>query len=212
MRAAWLVPLLAASCALPAQAQTAPDRPPVSIRLFGDAGLDRFNAAQSFEAIFESQTGAVYGGGAEVVLRSGWWVRIGAWRFSREGERALRIDNETFRLGIPLTVRIVPVEVSGGFRFRRGSRLVPYVGAGISSHRYEESSPFAATGENVEARFAGYQVLAGLEYRLHRWVGVAGEAQYAAVPDAIGAGGISADFGEQDLGGTIVRARFVFGR
>jgi opacity protein-like surface antigen len=197
--------------ATPASAQPDPV-PALSIRAFGDAGIDRFNATRSFDAIFETETGPVYGGGVELVLRQGWWVRTGAWRFRQEGERALRLDNETFRLGIPLTVTIVPVEVSGGYRFRRRTRLVPYVGAGVSSYRYEETSRFADADENVRDRFTGYQALAGVEYRLHRWIGVSGEVQYTSVPDALGAGGISADFGEEDLGGTIVRARFVFGR
>jgi opacity protein-like surface antigen len=186
--------------------------PAITIRAFGDAGVDRFNASQSFTAIFDSSAGAIYGGGAEAVLRPGWWLRVGAWRFTDEGERALRLENQTFRLGIPLTVTIVPVEVSGGYRFRRHSRVIPYVGGGMSRHSYEEASRFADGTENVSESFTGYQALAGVEYRLHRWIGVAAEVQYTTVPDAIGAGGISADFNEQDLGGTIVRARFLFGR
>jgi opacity protein-like surface antigen len=206
--AALIVLLLMPASAVAQQASA----PAVSVRAFGDAGLDRFNASRSFTAIFETSAGPVYGGGVEVVLRPGWWLRVGAWRFADDGERALRLENQTFRLGIPLTVTIVPVEVSGGYRFRRHARLVPYVGAGVSRHSYEESSRFADGTENVSDNFTGYQAVAGVEYRLHRWIGVAGEVQYTTVPDAIGAGGISADFNEQDLGGTIVRARFLFGR
>ena len=41
-------------------------------------------------------------------------------RLAVQGSRRtrLRLENQTFRLGIPLTVTIVPVEVSGGYRFR----------------------------------------------------------------------------------------------
>jgi opacity protein-like surface antigen len=208
-------PLLAVLllAAAPALAQPVPAAEgPFSIRVFGDAGVDRFNASRSFTAIFATDTGGVYGGGVEVVVRQGWWFRVGAWRFRDEGERALRLENQTFRLGIPLEVTIVPVEINGGYRFRRGSRLVPYVGAGVSSHSYQERSPFSEAAENVDERFTGYQALGGVEYRLHRWFRVAGEVQYTSVPDALGAGGISADFDETDLGGTIVRARIVFGR
>lgn len=160
------------------------------------------------------ESGPIYGGGAEVVLRGTWFVRFGAWRFKDEGERAVRLENQTFRLGIPLTVSILPIEVSAGYRMPLGRRrlLVPYVGAGVSSYSYKESSAFASGDENVNERFTGYQILGGLEYRLHRFVGVAGEVQYTTVPDAIGAGGLSAEFNEKDLGGVIVRARVLFGR
>src|SRR5688500_14788955 len=82
----------------------APRPPAFAIRVFGDGGIDRFAATKSFNAIFGHDSGPVYGGGAEVVVRSRWFARLGAWRFEDHGERALRLENQTFRLGIPLTV------------------------------------------------------------------------------------------------------------
>lgn len=191
-----------------------PPEPAFSVRFFGDAGVDRFSATRSFNAIFGQDSGPVYGGGGEVVLRSGLFFRVGMWRFKKSGERALRLENQTFRLGIPLTVTITPFEANAGYRFPIGRRrlLIPYVGGGVSSHSYKETSSFAVGEENVQERFTGYQVLGGVEYRVHRLVGVAGEVQYTAVPDAIGAGGLSQEFNENDLGGVIVRARVIFGR
>lgn len=209
----------AAVCAGPAAAQVRgaalpPDSPAVAVRLFGDVGIDRFAAGRSFNAIFGEGMGPVYGGGAEVVLRPGWFVRGGAWRFRERGQRAVRLESQTFRLGIPLTVTLVPIEVSAGYRFggSRGRRLIPYVGGGVSSYSYRETSEFDTPDENVADRFTGYQLVGGVEYRLHSVIGLAGEIQYATVPDAIGAGGLSAEFGEKDLGGVIVRARLLFGR
>ena len=45
-----------------------------------------------------------------------------------------------------------------------------------------------------------------------RWLFVAGEVRYAAVPDALGAPGISADFDESDLGGFSVAVKVLVGR
>jgi outer membrane protein W len=182
--------------------------------LFADGGVDRFAASRSFNAILGKDSGAIVGGGAEVVLHGRWFVRVDAWRFKAEGERAIRVDNQTFRLGIPLTVTILPIEVGAGYRrpLGRTRALIPYAGAGVSSHSYRETSAFSTGEENVNERFTGYQILAGLEYRLHRIVGIAGEVQYTRVPDALGAGGLSAEFNESDLGGVIVRARVLFGR
>ena len=191
-----------------------PDPPAFSVRLFGDAGLDRLAAAKSFNAVFGKDNGPVFGGGAEAVLRQGWFVRFNMWRFKEEGERAVRVENQTFRLGIPLTVTITPVELNAGYRFPLGRRrvLIPYVGGGVSSHGYKETSAFSVGDENVNERFTGYQALGGVEYRFHRAVGFAGEVQFTTVPDALGAGGISAEFNETDLGGLIVRGRLLFGR
>ena len=201
--------------AIDLSAQARPPTPTqLAVRLFADAGVDRFSASRSFNAIFGKDSGPVYGGGGELVLHDRWFVRVGAWRFKDEGERAIRVENQTFRLGIPLTVTILPIEVDAGYRLPFGRRraLIPYIGAGVSSHSYKETSSFATSEENVNERFTGYQVLGGVEYRLHRLVAIAGEVQYTTVSDAIGAGGLSAEFNEDDLGGVIVRARVLFGR
>jgi opacity protein-like surface antigen len=192
-----------------AQAQTAPA---VLIRGFVEAGYETFQATRTFNAIFQEDAGPVFGGGGEVVFRPGIFVRVSASRYENTGERALRLDNELFRLGIPLTMTIVPIEVNGGYRFRRVASLVPYVGAGVSSHGYRETSRFAEPSENVDERFTGYQFLGGIEYRISRWIGAAGEVQYTTVPDAIGGGGLSAEFNERNLGGTTFRLRVFIGR
>ncbi len=191
-----------------------PPPPAFAVRLFADGGVNKFAAGRSFNAVFGKDSGPVYGGGGEVVFRGRWFARVDLGRFKGEGERAVRLENQTFRLGIPLTVTILPIEVDAGVRLPLGRRraLIPYVGAGVSSHSYKETSSFSAGEENVHERFTGYQILGGVEYRLHRVVGIAGEIQYTTVPDAIGAGGLSAEFSENDLGGIIVRARVLFGR
>lgn len=192
----------------------APPAPAFAVRLFADAGVDRFAASRSFNAIFGKDSGPIFGGGGEVVLHGRWFVRVDAWRYRDDGERAIRVENQTFRLGIPLTVTILPIEVDAGYRMPlgRARTLIPYVGAGVSSHSYKETSSFSTGDENVNERFTGYQILGGIEYRLHRVVGIAGEVQYTTVPDAIGAAGLSAEFDENDLGGVILRARVLFGR
>lgn len=200
--------LLAVTAPVVAQA----DAPAVSIRGFAEAGYETFHASRTFNAIFREDAGTVFGGGGEIVLRPGIFVRVGASRYENTGERALRLEGELFRLGIPLTMTIAPIEVSGGYRFRRSTRLVPYVGGGVSSVGYRERSDFAEAGENVDERFTGYQVLGGVEYRFARWVAAAGEVQYSTVPDAIGGGGLSAEFNEDDLGGTTFRLRVIIGR
>ena len=58
------------------------------------------------------------------------------------------------------------------------------------------------TPKNVDERFSGYHLVGGVEYKITRWLGVAGEVTWTTVPDAIGEAGVSAAFDETDLGGT----------
>jgi hypothetical protein len=56
--------------------------------------------------------------------------------------------------------------------------------------------------------------MGGVEFRIARWIGVAGEAQWATVPDALGGdpNGVSDLFDEDNLGGTTIRVKVVIGR
>jgi hypothetical protein len=139
-------------------------------------------------------------------------VRIS--RFQTHGERIFVFDNETFGLGIETQIRVTPIEVTAGYRFPLGVRIVPYAGGGIGWHRYEETSEFATDEENVSETHRGYHLLGGAEVRIARWFGAGGEIQLTTVPDALGrdSKGASAAFDETNLGGIAFRVKFVIGR
>lgn len=184
------------------------------LRGFGDVGSMTFVAKKSFRAVLGSEGGRVFGGGVEAVLPQRVFVNLRASRFRDVGQRVFLFNREQFTLGIPTTITITPVELTGGYRFDVGWRLVPYGGAGLGLHRYEEASQFADESENVDARFTGYHVVGGAEFRLTRWISAAGEAQWTTVPDAFGddPNGVSREFGESNLGGVTVRFRIAVGR
>jgi opacity protein-like surface antigen len=199
----------------PARPQPAPARAATSLRAFGDLGVTLFTATDSFEATLGSASGAVFGGGAEVVLPQRIFAGVRFSRFSADGERVFVHNGTTFPLGIPMAVKITPILLSGGYRFGTPrSKLLPYVGGGIGWYRYEETSDFASGDDDVNDTFQGYHVLGGAEYRLSRLLGIAGEAQWATVPDALGQNPVSASaaFGDTDLGGATVRVKIVIGR
>ena len=172
----------------------------------GHVGLGLFTAADSFKAVLGSRAGTVFGGGAEARFRSGLFAGVRVSRFEQSGTRV-------FDLGIPATVAITPIEAVAGYRLARNGRAVPYVGGGVGWHRYDEASDFAASGENVSEVFTGYHALGGVEWRASRLIGVAGEAQWTTVPDALGRNprSASAAFDEQDLGGLGFRVRVIIG-
>jgi hypothetical protein len=190
---------------------TKPAAPTFSIRAFGLLTEQAFAAPTTFDAIFGSSNGPFFGGGAQVVHRDGWFGEFSVSRFKKDGERAFRSGGQSFQLGIPLTATITPVEVTGGYRFtlRRHRNIVPYVGAGIGSYGYRETSGFS---DDVDTRHVGYLATGGLEVRVHRWVALAVDGQFTHVPGILGNGGISEDVNEKDLGGTAVRFKFIIGR
>jgi hypothetical protein len=205
--------------ALPAAAQTTVRRsaPARSIEMGGYAMVGQFTfaASDSFDAVLGTPTGTILGGGATVGLPwGGWFVDIGAWQYAAEGERVLVLGGQVYPLGIPVDVKVVPLEISAGwkFRFRRLPKLIPYAVAGYTSMGYKETSSFADTGEDVDERFGGYHLRGGAEFKLTRWLGVAGEVAWTTVPDALGASGVSKAFNEDNLGGTSLRARITVGR
>lgn len=202
----------------PAAAQSRP-RPAAQSRSihiggYGMFGLMNFTAVETFEAVLGKSSGNIYGGGATLGLPlGGLFVDIGAWRFKQVGERVFITNGEVFHLGIPVTITITPVEITAGWKFRfRNSRLVPYAGGGFTMYGYKETSSFSTPAEDVDERFNGYHVIGGVEYKVLRWLALGGEAAWTTIPDAIGTGGASKEFGESELGGTSFRAKITIGR
>ena len=214
-----------ASAVAPAQAQSKPQpqasttkpRPSRSVSIGGYAtfGLISFTATESFDAILGTTSGPIFGGGARVGLPwGGLFADVGAWRFHGNGERAFVFDGDVIPLGIPVDVTVTPIEISGGWRFRIRSlpKLSPYVAGGLTAMKYHESSDGSTSADDVDDTFNGYHVLGGAEYKITRWLGVAGEASWTTVPDAIGESGVSAVFNETDLGGATFRFKITVGR
>ena len=183
------------------------------LRGFGDVGATTFTAEQSFAAVLGSASGKVFGGGVEVVLPVRVFANVRASRFRETGQRAFLFEGEQFDLGIPTTITVTPVEVTGGYRFGSSARFTPYAGAGVGWYGFTETSRFATDGENVDDRFTGFHILGGAEIGLWRWLALGGELQWATVPDAIGddPNSVSHEFNESNLGGTTFRFKIVVG-
>ena len=198
-----------AGVAAPAAAQ---DPPTLSIRPFVMGTQQAFAAVDTFDGAFEKTRAPFVGGGVQVVVFDRFVAEVGASRFRMTGERAFHSGGKTYRLGIPLTATITPLEVTGGYRFGLWEHARPYVAAGYGSYAYKETSDFADPEENVDTRRPGFVVNGGFEFRLHRWVGVSIDAQYSRVKGILGAGGLSQQLSESDLGGAAVRFKAIVGR
>ena len=188
--------------------------PAVSIRPFVMATGQSFAASDTFDASFGNTVFPFFGAGIQVVVNGGFFVEAGVSRFRQTGERAFFSNGTAFKLGIPLTATITPLEATGGYRFRMRQHpgVHPYVAAGFGSYRYQETSSFAEAGEDVDTTHSGFVLNGGAEFRVHRWVGLAVDVQYSHVPGILGTGGLSQQAGENDLGGLAARLKLVVGR
>jgi len=203
--------LVALALATPAFAQ---DVPALSFRPFVLATEQSFAAQETFKATFDTATAPFFGGGLQVVVLDRFVAEIGASRFQRTGERAFISGGKAFRLGIPLTATITPLEITGGYRFlfKAMPRVRPYVAAGWTRYGYTETSDFAQPGEDVDTTHSGVVANGGVEVRLHRWIGAGIDVEYARVPGILGSGGVSQQAGESDLGGFGIRFKGIVGR
>ena len=184
----------------------------LSFRPFVMVSYEQFSAETTFEAAFDKRAATFFGGGLNIVQDQRFYLELSASKVEMTGQRAFLSNGQAFRLGIPLTVTITPIELSAGYRFSPRSIIRPYLGAGVGWYKYEETSDFAVEGENVDTRKTGGIIEGGVEVRLHRWFGVAGDVHWTYVPDILGTAGLSKDANEKDLGGFSFRVKVIVGK
>ena len=191
--------------------QARPVAPPARLgfRAFGHFEMVTMTASETFDAVLGSSGMRGPGGGAEVLnVWKGLFARVAVSQMSDDGTRAFVFGNDVIPMNIPMTVKIRTVELGVGWRVvpRRMPGVAVYGGGGALLLAYDQTSRFADQGENPNESFSGYAVFGGAEFRLWKWLFAGAEAQYRAVPDALGgAGTIPELFNETDLGGVAVR-------
>ena len=172
---------------------------------------DMTNASKSANAIFDASGGPVLGAALEYGITESLFIRGGARWFQRDGERVFveSPDGEVFRLGHPLTVRIIPVYGMLSYRFLQGAKLRPYIGLGGGVGMYNEESDVAGEViEDSQTKAMGIGVL-GADYGRGTFrFGL--EVGYSLIPNTIGTSGVSAVYGEDDVGGFQAVARISF--
>jgi len=204
--------VLLAVLALVAPAASAQDEPSLAIRPFVFGSIQGFSAIKSFDAVFGRSYEPFFGGGVQVVVHEQFFVELAASRFKQTGERAFISNGQSFQLGIPLTATVTPFEVTAGYRFKVSPSIRPYIAAGAGTYQYKETSSFNDPGEDVDVRHAGFVLNGGADFRLHPWIRIGADVQYTHVPGILGVTGVSAQAGEDDLGGVAARFKFIVGR
>jgi opacity protein-like surface antigen len=170
------------------------------------------NARRSAEAVLGSPGGPTFGASFRYPLGRSAFVGGTARFFRQEGERAFVAEpgSPVFHLGHPLTVQIVPVYATFGWRFSPDATFVPYAGAGLGAAFYRETSTVAGVElDPVSRTKASGLAFGGVEYGRGR-VRFGLEGSYALAPKTLDAGGVGAVYDESDVGGLAVVGRVVF--
>ena len=211
--------LFAVLAALPAAAQSTGDPAgfsepyEVAFRGFFIATEQSFAAKTTVDAAFANSTQPFFGGGIQLTSPGGFYIEFGVTRFRKTGQRAFVSNGQTFGLGIPLTATVTPIELSAGYRIGASKwKVIPYAGGGIGRYNYQEESNFSGDGDTVDAHHVGYLAFGGVEFRVQKYIGLAVDAQYTHIPGILGAGGVSKEAGESDLGGVAARFKVIIGR
>lgn len=166
------------------------------------AGYLGMAASNSASALFGSRGGGIFGGAVRYTAWRHFFLAAGARTFSKDGERVYvaQANGPVQRLGFPLTVRVTPVFLTVGYRFRDGRTIVPYAGLGGALASYEEKSEVAGQPFDASRSKTGFLGVAGVEVGRGTFR-FGAELGFSTVPDAIGLAGVSRVYGEDDLGG-----------
>ena len=160
------------------------------------------NSSNSAKAVFGTSGGPTFGFAGQYGLGESFFIRAGARFFQRDGERVFVATpgSPVYGLGHPLTVRIIPAYGLIGFRFLQGASLRPYIGVGGGATSYKEESDVAGEIFTSTATKASGHAVAGLDFGRGA-IRFGGEVMYSVAPNAIGFGGVSQLYGEDDIGG-----------
>lgn len=196
--------------AAPAWAQTsgaASAASKIGARAFVHFEAQSMTAKETFDAVMGTTTLKGVGGGGEVQnLWRGVFVRAAVSRLRDTGQRVFVFEDQVFPLGIPLEVRLTPIEVAAGWRFKpltsRG--IVPYLGGGALFLKYSESSDADVSGDEVNETYNGFVVFGGVEVPVWRSLSAGAELGWRTAR-VTSPGGALAAFGENDLGGVTMR-------
>lgn len=174
-------------------------------------GVTSFSASSSMKAVFGSSSALTFGGRVGWVFGRGIYAAVSLRSLSRDGERVFveSAGSPVFKLGHPLSLSLLPVDLTLGYRLRTRRIFTPYVGLGGGMVSYDEESTVGGVTEKESRSKASWHVLGGVEFGRGR-LRVAAEALYSGVPDAIGVGGVSKVYGEKDLGGFTLLGKVVF--
>ncbi len=181
--------------AVPAGAQD-PDPPPVPWVFNIGVRAGHFELTEidrTYDAIYGGDAFLLIGLDLELQIRKHFLVAV-AWESgSIDGQRVIP-SLPQIQTVIKDELSLQPMHFTLGWLFRPDKPVQVHVGAGLTSLSFDNKGPDGSDSEQ------GNQFVVGVRRSFNRFsIGV--EVRQTSVPDAIGKGGLSAIFDEDDLGG-----------
>lgn len=178
-----------------ALAEDDPPREPLRLHLGLRLGaFEMVNSPDSYDAVF-GEVMPQLGLGLEVEAGRRWRIAL-TYDYGRvEGERVLPSE-PPISTGFDEELTYRPLELTVAWIFRPEARWRFYAGGGITLVDWQDESQ----GQSASGSDQGLLVVAGARSQRGKW-SWGGELSYSQVPDAIGEGGISRFFDEDDIGG-----------
>lgn len=184
------------------------------IGLTFDGGLRSMsNSPDTEKAIFDTKPGFGFGLGFSYDLDARLRVGVEGRQIRREGERAFAADRNSpaFRLGHPLHLRLTEGLLTAEFRLPKLGPVAPYLGVGAGTVSWREESNIAGLVEKDSGTTGLLEGRVGIERRQGS-LRLALEGGISFARKAVGGGGISRVYEENDLGGLFVVGKIGFSR
>lgn len=192
----------------PAKPKVPEPKPKMGFRGYFIVENTAMSASSTFNAVFGSSSMVGFGGGGEVLnLWKKVFARVAVTSASNTGSRAYFTGVDLIPTNVPVEVGITTVELSAGWRqsLKKHPRFAFYGGGGVVIANYRETSSFAQPGDDSAQGDSGYSVFGGMEVTVWKYVIAGVEGQYKSIANALGEGGLSKAYGEDNLGGAAIR-------
>lgn len=168
------------------------------------AGTFEPTASETYDTLW-GETMVQIGVQAEARFDRGWFLALSVDRGEADGELVAPGPGGPIPTGEPTTLTLMPIHLTVGGIARRDRPWSVYFGGGPSLLQWEDDNAVAPEDRSDN----GYHAVVGLR-RSFRRAGVAAEARWSSIPDALGEGGVSAAFDEDDLGGLALNLVLTF--
>ncbi|HVS01856.1 MAG TPA: hypothetical protein VMT16_03725 [Thermoanaerobaculia bacterium] len=200
---AALLPLVLGASAAAQQRPVAAEEPALEARShrrgavavgLGVGVFEMTNAADSWDAVFDGPMTS-FGLYLEVGLARRWLATLAADWGTADGEQVLLTDPPQ-PTGVDVSLDYEPIHLTLGWVAWARERWRLHLGLGPTVVRWSE----AAGPRSRSATDYGGHALVGLRREVGRF-SLGGDLRWSAIPDAVGDGGVSEYFGEDDIGG-----------
>ncbi|MBZ0111943.1 MAG: porin family protein [Thermoanaerobaculia bacterium] len=158
--------------------------------------FDPTGSPDTFDAVYGGDTMPQFGLDFRVRLGRSWRAHLAADHGTLDGELVIVTPSGPVGTGVETQLTLTPVHLSIERLFRAGRPWSLYLGAGPTYLDWEDDNDF----ETTSGSDLGYHAVFGAERNFGQ-TAVGGEVRYSTISDAIGEGGASQFFGEDDLGG-----------